>query len=64
MTVDLEAGVDILEDRVELVVGAQNVFDSDPDLNPFSGIVGAQFPTTAPAGFNGGLYYFKVRANF
>ena len=55
VTVDVEASVKIL-DRVEVVAGAQNVFDSDPDDNPFSGIVGARFPTTAPNGFSGGLY--------
>ena len=63
VTVDLEAGWRLTE-NFELSVGARNAFDSDPDINPFSGIVGAQFPTTAPNGFNGGSYYFRARAEF
>jgi len=63
VTVDLEAGWQIT-DNFEIVAGARNAFDSDPDENPFSGIVGARFPTTAPNGFNGGSYYFRVRAEF
>lgn len=63
VTIDVEAAVKVM-DRVELVVGAQNVFDNLPDINPFAGIVGAQFPATAPNGYSGGLYYFKVRADF
>ncbi len=63
ITVDLEAGWQ-LTDNFEISVGARNAFDSDPDENPFAGIVGAQFPTTAPNGFNGGSYYFRVRAEF
>ena len=63
VTVDLEAGVTIAE-HVTLAVGARNAFDSTPTENPFSGIVGAQFPTTAPNGFNGGSYYVRLRAEF
>ena len=63
VTVDLEAGWQI-NDNFEVSVGARNAFDSDPDANPFAGIVGAAFPTTAPNGFNGGSYYFRVRAEF
>jgi len=63
VSVDLEAGV-TLYDRFTLAVGARNAFDSDPTSNPFSGIVGARFPTTAPNGFNGGSYYVRLRAEF
>jgi len=63
ITVDLEAAVKLF-DRVELVAGAQNVLDNLPDENPFAGIVGARFPATAPNGYSGGLYYFKIRADF
>ena len=62
ITVDLEASYDVV-DNVSLIVGAQNVFDSYPDENPFQGIVGSLYPATAPAGFTGGYYYFKLRAS-
>jgi iron complex outermembrane receptor protein len=63
VSVDLEAGYQVT-DNFQVSVGARNAFDSDPTTNPFSGIVGAQFPTTAPNGFNGGSYYIRARATF
>lgn len=63
VSVDLEAGYQVT-DNFQVSVGARNAFDSDPTDNPFSGIVGAQFPTTAPNGFNGGSYYIRARATF
>ncbi len=62
-TVDLEAAFTVA-DKVQLIAGAQNVFNEFPDENPFQGIVGSLYPATAPGGFSGGLYYFKVRADF
>ena len=62
-TVDLEAAFTVA-DKVQLIAGAQNVFNQFPDENPFQGIVGSLYPATAPGGFSGGLYYFKVRADF
>ena len=63
--VDVELGYSIL-DNLEIIAGAQNVFDSFPD--PLSaanaGVAGAKYPPVAPAGFNGGLYYFKIRGSF
>jgi len=63
-TVDLEAAVKVM-DRIEFIVGAQNVLDSFPDaLSPGNaGVAGAQFPPVAPAGYNGGFFYFKVRVD-
>ncbi len=62
--IDLEFGYNILE-NVEIIAGAQNIFDSYPD--PLSaanaGVAGAQYPPIAPAGFNGGYYYFKLRVD-
>lgn len=63
ITVDLEGAYSFSE-NLEFVIGARNAFDSTPDNNPFAGVVGAQYPVTAPNGFNGGSYYFKVRATF
>ncbi len=60
ITFDAEVGYDV-NDNVQLIVGARNIFDSYPDDNPFAGIVGASYPVTAPGGFNGGSYYVKAR---
>ncbi len=63
ITVDVEAGINLTEE-IELAVGADNVFNSFPDENPFGFIVGSKYPTTAPAGINGGFYYAKLRFDF
>ena len=63
--IDVELGVEVI-DGVEFIAGAQNVFDSYPDpLEPSNaGVAGSKYPPIAPAGFLGGFYYFKVRAEF
>ncbi|MEL6472894.1 MAG: TonB-dependent receptor [Pseudomonadota bacterium] len=63
ITFDAELGY-MLTDGLELIVGARNLFDSYPTENPFSGVVGAQYPSTAPNGFNGGQWYLKARYNW
>ncbi len=63
ITLDAEIAYS-LSNGVELVAGAQNIFDSYPDENPFAGVVGSLYPATAPGGYSGGLYYVKVRGNF
>ena len=65
VTVDLEAGFEVAE-GIELIAGAQNVFDSDPDelSAANAGVAGSRFPQYAPGGYKGGFYYFRVRANF
>jgi iron complex outermembrane recepter protein len=61
--IDVELGYEVTE-GVELIAGAQNVFDSTPDPLSAStaGIVGSQFPPISPAGYNGGFFYFRLRA--
>ncbi len=63
--IDLELGYNVTE-NVQLIAGAQNVFNSYPDelSAANAGVAGAQYPPIAPAGFNGGFYYFKLRAEF
>jgi len=59
-TVDAEVGY-VFNDNIRVVVGAQNLLDEEPDLNPWGPIVvGAKFPVTAPYGFNGGFYYLRA----
>lgn len=61
--IDLEVGWKIVP-QVEIIAGAQNVFNSFPDeLSPTNrGVAGSLYPPIAPAGFSGGFYYFKIRA--
>lgn len=63
VTVDAELGYDVI-DGVEVAVGAQNLFDTYPTLNPWRGIVGAQYGERSPFGFNGGSWYVKARVKF
>lgn len=62
--IDLELGVKVV-DRVELIAGAKNAFNSYPDRLSATnaGVAGAKYPPVAPAGFAGGFYYFRVRAD-
>lgn len=63
VTVDAELGYEVI-DGVEVAVGAQNLFDTYPTLNPWRGIVGAQYGERSPFGFNGGSWYVRARAKF
>ena len=57
----------------EICIGAANIFDNTPDslanipLDGFSSVgavAGAEFPSTAQFGFNGGQWYVRARYNF
>ena len=63
VTVDAEVGYEVI-DGLELSVGAQNLFDTYPTLNPWAGIVGAKYGERSPFGFNGGSYYIRGRYEF
>lgn len=51
-------------ENMRATLGAQNLFDSRPDVNPFSGEVGALYPPTSPSGINGAFYYFGIEYAF
>ncbi|MEM9600348.1 MAG: TonB-dependent receptor, partial [Pseudomonadota bacterium] len=63
LLIDAELGYEFL-DGVELIVGANNLFDNFPDENPAAGSLGQLYPEAAPTGFAGGQYYGKVRVSF
>lgn len=63
ITFDVEFGYNVME-NLEVVVGANNLFDNYPDGNPFATGWGAKYPVTAPMGFNGGMYYVRARYSF
>lgn len=53
-----------LSDTLAVVLGGQNLFDEYPMDNPYSGIVGAKYPESAPFGFQGGYYYLRAILDF
>ncbi|MCR9078268.1 MAG: TonB-dependent receptor [Hyphomonadaceae bacterium] len=68
-TQDAEINVDAefayyLNDQIELIIGANNIFDNYPDENPNAASLGQLYPESSPSGFNGGSYYLKARFTF
>lgn len=63
VTFDAELGYEVF-DGFELTVGAQNLLDTHPTLNPWAGVAGAKYAVTSPFGFNGGSYYVRARFEF
>ncbi len=63
ITLDAEVAFTVQE-RVELIVGANNIFNTFPEDNPFAVSTGATYALTSPLGFNGGFYYAKMRFDF
>jgi iron complex outermembrane receptor protein len=60
VTVDAEVGY-AFNDSIRVILGAQNLLDEEPDLNPWGpSVVGAKFPVTSPYGFNGAFYYVRA----
>ena len=47
-------------DAVSLAVGARNVLDTYPDMNPNAGRLGNRYPPSTPFGFDGGFYYTRL----
>ena len=50
--------------QTQVTLGAQNLFDSLPNENPFQGEVGALYPPTSPSGINGAFYYAGIEYTF
>lgn len=63
MTVDTEVTYNF-NDNYSIALGASNLFDTLPDENEWADVLGAQYPTTAVMGFNGGFYYARLTYNF
>ncbi|MFZ8143499.1 TonB-dependent receptor domain-containing protein [Alteromonas macleodii] len=50
--------------QTQVTLGAQNLFDSLPNENPFQGEVGALYPPTSLSGINGAFYYAGIEYTF
>lgn len=62
--VDAEVGYKF-DNGMFVNIGAQNLFDKEPELNPYGeAVVGAKFPPLTPYGFNGGFYYVRLGYRF
>ncbi len=63
--VDIEATLTLAE-NYRITVGAENVFDTEPDLEGdfVLGILGARTALTSPFGNNGGFWYVRLAADF
>ena len=61
--IDAEIGAEVYE-GVELMIGANNLFDAYPDENPGQNGTGQLYPEASPIGFAGGQYYVKARYTF
>ena len=57
---DFEVSYDIGE-KVTLLAGVQNAFDTYPQKNPAGEVAGLIYPEGSPFGFNGGFYYLRAR---
>ncbi len=56
---DVEASVPLLE-AITLAFGAQNVFNTFPDMSPNATSVGERYSEYTPWGFNGAYYYLRL----
>ena len=64
VTLDVELSYQFTE-QFALSVGAENLFDNEPHLNPHARTAsGAKFPESSPFGLNGGYYYARGRFTF
>lgn len=61
--IDAEIGAEVYE-GVELMIGANNLFNAYPDENPGQAGTGQLYPEASPIGFAGGQYYVKARYTF
>ena len=53
-----------INDKIEVVGGLANLFDTYPDKNPWAGDLGQLYSEASPFGFNGGQWYVRARMTF
>lgn len=63
---DLAVSFSFYEDKLNVTVGGNNIFDTYPDkeTNTTLNFLGAQYPLSSPFGFNGGEWYVKAVYQF
>ena len=63
VTFDAELGWRPAPD-LELALGAENLFDNQPDRNPHARVWGSKYAENAPYGTRGGFYYLRAGYEF
>lgn len=53
-----------LSDQHSVSIGARNLLNTYPSLNPYSGEAGAKYPSTSPGGIDGGMVYAQWRSHW
>ena len=53
-----------VNDKIEVVGGLSNIFDTFPQKNPGAGDLGQLYSEASPFGFNGGAWYLRARMTF
>ena len=53
-----------LTDSWEFMVGMNNVFNTQPELNPHRFVAGAKYPSTSPGGFDGRYGFITLKAGW
>ena len=53
-----------LADGWEFMVGMNNVFNTQPELNPHRFVAGAKYPSTSPGGFDGRYGFIALKAGW
>ncbi len=53
-----------VNDKIEVVGGLSNIFDTYPQKNPGAGDLGQLYSEASPFGFNGGAWYLRARMTF
>jgi iron complex outermembrane receptor protein len=63
---DLAVSFSFYDDKLNVTVGGNNIFDNYPDkeTNSTLNFLGAQYPLSSPFGFNGGEWYVKAVYQF
>ena len=61
--IDAELAYQVNE-KIEVIGGIANMFDTYPDENPFAGDIGQLYSEASPFGFNGGTWYVRARMTF
>ncbi len=63
---DIAVTFNLMEDKLRLTVGGNNIFDNFPDRETNSTLtfLGAKYPLSSPFGFNGGEWYVKATYEF
>ncbi|TPV61821.1 TonB-dependent receptor [Aestuariibacter sp. GS-14] len=53
-----------LDPKWSMTIGVNNVFNTQPDINPYRFVAGAKYPSTSPGGIDGSYYFAALNAKW